>query len=355
MSISAVLDAFGLPGEKIQPEPFGSGLINHTWLFDHEAKKYILQRINNLVFRNPEAIDDNIRLIADYLKLHYPNYYFTVPVENPDSDSLIKFEKDGYFRLFEFVAGSHSYTVADEPEIAFEAAKQFGKFTRLLSGLDITKLKITLPDFHNLSLRYDQFNRALLNGNRERLAFAKALIEESKAYSNIADTYVEILKNPEFKMRVTHHDTKISNVLFDNDNNGLCVIDLDTVMPGYFISDVGDMMRTYLSPAGEEETDFNKVCIRDNFFDAIVKGYLSEMQDELTAIEKKHIVYAGKFIIYMQALRFLSDYLNNDIYYGAKYDLHNFNRAANQLKLLKALLEKEEELDNRVAAFTGSA
>ena len=108
-------------------------------------QKYILQRINNLVFRNPEAIDDNIRLIADYLKLHYPNYYFTVPVENPDSDSLIKFEKDGYFRLFEFVAGSHSYTVADEPEIAFEAAKQFGKFTVLLSGLDITKLKITLP------------------------------------------------------------------------------------------------------------------------------------------------------------------------------------------------------------------
>lgn len=352
MTISGILDAFGFPGEQVKPEPFGSGLINHTWCFHYGDKKYILQRINNQVFTMPEYIDDNIRLIADYLKQQYPGYYFTVPVESPGNDSLIKYNNAGYFRLFEFVTGSHSYTVAEEPEIAFEAAKQFGKFTRLLSGLDISKLKITLPDFHNLSLRYDQFNKALGNGNGERLLNAKTLIEESKSYSNIVDTYIAILSNPQFKLRVTHHDTKISNVLFDAYNKGLCVIDLDTVMPGYFISDVGDMMRTYLSPAGEEETNFSKVSIRDNFFDAIVQGYLSEMHNELTVAEKQHIVYAGKFIIYMQALRFLTDYLNNDIYYGAKYELHNFNRAANQLTLLRALLEKEEELNRRVAAFT---
>jgi len=123
-------------------------------------------------------------------------------------------------------------------------------------------------------------------------------------------------------------------------------------MPGYFISDVGDMMRTYLSPAGEEETDLSKIDVREDYFDAIVSGYLSEMHDELSNEEKKYFVYAGKFMIYMQALRFLADYLNNDIYYGAKYELHNFNRAANQLRLLNILIEKEPKLNMSVERFS---
>ena len=138
-------------------------------------------------------------------------------------------------------------------------------------------------------------------------------------------------------------------MLFNSKNKGLCVIDLDTVMPGYFISDIGDMMRTYLSPAGEEETDFNKVQVREEYFEAIVNGYLSEMQDELSMVEKEYFIYAGKFMIYMQALRFLTDYLNNDIYYSAKYDLHNLNRTINQLTLLDKLVEKEERLKEIVA------
>ena len=158
-------------------------------------------------------------------------------------------------------------------------------------------------------------------------------------------------ENSAFKKRVTHHDTKISNVLFDAQDKGLCVIDLDTVMPGYFISDAGDMMRTYLSPAGEEETDYSKIDVRENYFDAIVQGYLSEMKDELSAEEKKYFVYAGKFMIYMQALRFITDYLNNDIYYGASYELHNLNRATNQLTLLNILTSKEEALNKHVTNF----
>ena len=126
------------------------------------------------------------------------------------------------------------------------------------------------------------------------------------------------------------------------------MIDLDTVMPGYFISDVGDMMRTYLSAAGEEETDFSKIDVREKYFDAIVKGYLDEMNDELSAEEKNHFVYAGQFLIYMQALRFITDYLNNDIYYGASYELHNYNRTVNQLTLLNILTEKENSLNERV-------
>jgi thiamine kinase-like enzyme len=143
---------------------------------------------------------------------------------------------------------------------------------------------------------------------------------------------------------VTHHDTKISNVLFDDQDNGLCVIDLDTVMPGYFISDVGDMMRTYLSPVNEEEKDLSKIIIRNEYFKAITDGYLSEMSAELTEKEKEHFVYAGKFMIYMQALRFITDHLNNDHYYGAAYEGHNFVRANNQAVLLQKLSEKEDEL-----------
>lgn len=182
------------------------------------------------------------------------------------------------------------------------------------------------------------------NGNKNRIEQSKELIRFIKENKNIADTYESILINPAFRLRVTHHDTKISNVLFDEDDKGLCVIDLDTVMPGYFISDIGDMIRTYLSPVSEEEKDFSKIEIREDYFISIFKGYMSEMNTELTEEEKKHFIYAGKFMIYMQAIRFLTDHFNNDVYYGAKYENHNFVRAGNQGILLQRLMEKEEKL-----------
>ncbi len=202
-------------------------------------------------------------------------------------------------------------------------------------------MKTTLPQFHDLSLRYEQFLEALTHGNKERIIESDELIKILIENAHIAKEYENIKINPEFKFRVTHHDTKISNVLFDGDDKGLCVIDLDTIMSGYFINDVGDMMRTYLSPVSEEETDFSKIEVRDAFYKAIVKGYFDEMKDELTDTEKQYFFYAGQFMIYMQALRFLTDYLNNDVYYGAKYPKHNFNRAKNQIVLLQKLVEKK--------------
>jgi thiamine kinase-like enzyme len=198
-------------------------------------------------------------------------------------------------------------------------------------------LKITLPDFHNLSLRYRQFEHALKTGNPARIEDAAEIVFAIKQNKNIVDKY-ETGKD-KFTIRVTHHDTKISNVLFDEAGKGLCVIDLDTVMPGYFISDLGDMMRTYICPVSEEEKDFSKIIIRKEFYDAVVEGYLSEMGEVLTASEKEYFHFAGEFMIYMQALRFLTDHLNNDIYYGAKYEGHNFVRAGNQLSLLQRLQE----------------
>lgn len=236
-----------------------------------------------------------------------------------------------------FVKDSVTLHTVTHPDQAYEAARQFGKFTRLLSGFDAGTLQITIPDFHNLTLRYEQFNTALAQGNPQRIDETRETIEVLQQYRWIVDEFEGIRKNPDFRIRVTHHDTKISNVLFDKNGKGICVIDLDTVMPGYFISDFGDMIRTYVSPANEEEQDFDKIHVREDVLDAIIKGYLEFMGDELTDTEKNHIRYSGMFMIYMQALRFLTDHLNNDVYYGARYEGHNLVRAMNQVRLLSQL------------------
>ena len=242
-------------------------------------------------------------MISAYLQKHYPQYLFVVPVKTITGDEIFYDEQEGYFRMFPFVPASHTIDVVQSPMQAYEAAAQFGKFTKLLSGFDHTQLKITIPDFHNLSLRYQQFQEALIHGNAKRIEEAVASINLIKKNVYIADEFEKIKINPDFKLRVTHHDTKISNILFDDNNSGLCVIDLDTVMPGYFISDLGDMLRTYLSPVSEEEKDYSKIEIREEFFKSVIQGYAGEMKDELSAAEKRYFVYAGKFMIYMQGRR----------------------------------------------------
>jgi Ser/Thr protein kinase RdoA (MazF antagonist) len=344
--IQPVLSAYGFAESETAVEPFGKGLINHTWKITSSGNEYILQRINDNVFKQPKHIAANIRLVKEHLALHHPSYLFVAPLPSKDGNEMVFVEGQGYFRLFPYVKGSHSKDVAETPAQAYEAAVQFGRFTRLLSGIDLDKFRITIPDFHNLSLRYQQFNNALKNGNKQRITRAKDLIDSLVRQADIARTYEKIKSDPGVHLRVIHHDTKISNILFDENDKGLCVIDLDTVMPGYFTSDVGDMMRTYLSPANEEETDMNKIEVRDEFYKAIVRGYLDEMKDELMPAEKKYFFYSGRLMIYMQALRFLADYINDDVYYGASYPEHNLVRTQNQFTLLTRLQEKEPVLGN---------
>jgi len=339
-TLRSVLDVYSISKEAII-QPFGTGLINNTWIVNDRGKKFILQRINDNVFKQPEAIAFNVELIANYLKNTFPEYIFISPMATATGDTFIHKAGEGYFRMFPFVEGSHTIDVVETPQQAYEAAAQFGRLTRVLNKFEVDKLEITVPDFHNLSLRYQQFLTAIERGNSERKEKAKDLIKELLNHSSIVDEYQEIISDKDFIKRVTHHDTKISNVLFDKNDNGICVIDLDTVMPGYFMSDVGDMMRTYLSPVSEEEKDFSKIIIREDFYKAIVDGYYTEMKDVLTENEKQHFFYSGCFMIYMQALRFLTDYLNDDIYYGEKYPGHNFVRAGNQAVLLQQLLNKK--------------
>lgn len=342
-----ILSLYGLNPETTSIQSFGDGLINHTWMVVAGNKRYILQKVNSDVFKKPSDIDENLSMLKEYLKATHPAYLFVSPINTVGGVSLISNES-GYFRLFPFIEGSMSLNTLTRVDEAYQAARQFGMFSKILADFDAEQLNITIPNFHNLLLRYNQFNEACRQASAERLEKAADCINFINNHQEIVNTYREILNNADIPLRVIHHDTKISNILFDADNKGLCVIDLDTVMPGYFISDVGDMMRTYLSEAGEEDTDFSKISIRKDFFKAIYEGYMSEMEEVLTVAERKYFTYSGKFIIYMQAIRFLTDYLQNDIYYGAKYQDHNINRAKNQIVLLKEYikLEKELKMDN---------
>lgn len=347
-----ILRNYGLNPDQYVVTPFGTGLINRTWKISATQNPcYILQQINTAIFKHPVDIAANIRNMGDYLQQHAPGYLFAGALPTLSGYDLYVDAAGSYFRLFKFIPRSHSIAVVYTPQEAFEAARQFAQFTRLLSGFDASRLKITIPHFHDLSLRYRQFAEALTTGNARRKNEAVDLITYLQQQEHLVHTYEHIKKDPGFRIRVIHHDTKISNVLFDDQDKGLCVIDLDTVMPGYFISDVGDMLRTYLSPANEEEQDLSTIHVREDIFTAIARGYIGELKNELTETEKRHFVYSGKYMIYMQALRFLTDHLNDDVYYGARYEGHNCIRAQNQAVLLQKFIAREDLFNHIISTI----
>lgn len=206
--------------------PVQSGLINATWKVAAGSSVYVLQRINTKIFRHPEWIDDNLRMVADYLQRVNPGYLFTAPVTTKNGNGLVQMGDDCY-RVFEWIKDSHTLDVVQNTELAREAATQFGLFTAMLGGFDANRLHITLPDFHNPNLRYQQFEKSLQNGNTKRMPAATDTIRYLQSQVNILERYNAFIRHPEAKTRVTHHDTKISNVLFGSEGKGLCVIDLD--------------------------------------------------------------------------------------------------------------------------------
>jgi len=338
-----VLNAYGLNPAEISISVLGNGLINHTWKLTSSDNSWVLQKINEAVFGNPDAIAHNIEKIGAFLEKEFPSYLFTKPIKSITGTQMVRY-KNACFRLFHFIPESVTVNVVSNPEQAYEAARQFGLFTASLHNFDISGLETTLADFHNLELRYRQFQESLVNGIRERITANQDYIDFLKEHQYIVEQYKAICNDHNFKLRVTHHDTKISNVLFNKSGKGYCVIDLDTVMPGYFISDTGDMFRTYLSPVNEEETNLALVEVREEIYKAIVDGYCSAMQPYLSERESKSFYFAGLMMIYMQALRFMTDYLNGDKYYAITYPEQNLNRTKNQLALMERYLEKKEQL-----------
>ncbi|WP_231464157.1 MULTISPECIES: phosphotransferase enzyme family protein [unclassified Pedobacter] len=339
--IEKVLEGFGIDTSKAEYKPFGSGLINHTWKISSPDGEFILQKINTHVFSSPKDISDNMLMIKQYLDSVAPKYFFVGPIIAKNGDSILELDGETY-RLFPYVVNSLTIDEVEKPEQAYHAAKQFGKFTRMLEAFNPNKLKISIQDFHNLPFRVKQYRKALNIASKQRLEEAEWAIKEIERHFNIVNIFNEAVEKKELTVRVIHHDTKINNVLLNkNTGGGICVIDLDTVMPGYFISDVGDMMRTYLSLSNEEETNFENIKIRPEMFAAIYKGYMEEMEKTLNKSEKELFIYSGKFMIFMQAIRFLTDFLSGDLYYKISYPSHNLTRAENQIFLLNKYIDSE--------------
>ncbi|MCX8489565.1 MAG: aminoglycoside phosphotransferase family protein [Cyclobacteriaceae bacterium] len=340
--MNSILQQYGSQFPDASLEVISGGLINQTWKVTANGKNFILQRINDTVFKEPRKIAANVRLLADHRKVIGSDYFLVSAIKTESGEELAYEKGKGYYRLAPFVDNSKTIQVVETPDQAYEAALQFGKFSSTFSDFNAKRLHVTIPNFHDLAYRYKQFENALQTGNSQRIRACFDEITQIRRYVHLVDEYDRICMNPAFKMRVTHHDTKISNVLFDLKNKGICVIDLDTVMPGYFFSDVGDMMRTYLSPANEEEQDFSKIEVRPVFYRAIVQGYSDGMKDDLSSEERNSFFLAGQFLIYMQSLRFLTDYFNNDVYYGLQFEGQNLARTRNQLSLFSAFVRAKE-------------
>lgn len=312
-----------------------SGLINSTIKINTIDGSFILQKINSNVFKNPRLIDENIKLLSNHLHQNKSDYLFTKPVLTTTNETLVCLNNN-YYRAFNFIKDTYTINSVSSETQAYQASQAFANFTNQFSNFNCKQLQDTIPDFHNLNLRFQQFKQALKTGNKERIENNKFFIEELLNQSVICKKFSAFIKSKEVRKRVTHHDTKISNVLFNKDN-AVCVIDLDTVMAGYYLSDVGDMIRTYVCEATEDETDFSKIVVRKEVLIAINNGYMNAMHTQLSSFEKQHFYFAGEAIIYMQALRFFTDYILNDIYYKTSSINHNLIRAKNQFALLKAL------------------
>ena len=312
--------------------PLKQGLINETFEVHSVQGDFILQNINTQIFKDPFAIDHNIKAIGQYYNTNQPDQLFTHLVPNLVGETLIKWAGKHY-RAFKKIDGI-ALDVLTTASQAKAAANQFGLFTASLIEFPIAQLKVTIPQFHDLALRYHQFEQALIHGDVNRITQAKEAILFLQSHQAYVKKWLHFTGHQDAHLRVTHHDTKISNVLFKEDA-AICVIDLDTTMPGYFISDIGDMCRTYLCPVNEACEDLNLIKVLPERWTAIQEGYLEAMGEFLTNFEKDHFAFSGQSIIYMQALRFLTDFLELDQYYRVERPDQNLDRTNNQIQLLK--------------------
>lgn len=345
----ALAEKFYPEGRFHSCEPYGSGHIHETFRLikssGEHIQKFILQRFNSSVFREPEKVMNNIRKITTHLKnIGGRNsdtlYLSLVPAVSGDywyQDAL-----KNYWRCFEFIEESYTINRIESNSQAYEAAKMFGNFMLLLSDFKSDDLEITIPDFHNIVKRLESLNSAIESGIEKRKLDAARETKQITQYNNIVEEYLYIL--PDMPIRVTHNDTKINNVLFSSSTDkGICVIDLDTVMPGTVLSDFGDMVRTFTNSGDEDEVDLRKVFFRPEIFREMAVGFIEGTSGILKPIEKNNLILGGKLIIFMQAVRFLTDYLAGDPYYKIEYSEHNLVRTRNQLKLLDSFIEHEKE------------
>jgi len=347
-----VFSQFDDSTEVVSYEELASGHINDTYLIEtSNKKKYVLQRINHGVFKDVSGLINNKVAISKHIQeklSHLPkgerNREVLTFVATKKGAPFYLGKSGGYWNMMIYIADSVTYETVKNEEIAFEGGKLIGNFLNLTSDFDASRLIEVIPKFHDMSFRFSQFEDSLKKASKQRIDLAMPYIDLVWGLKDEMHILQHLKESGEIKLRVTHNDTKISNVLFDTNNKGLCVIDTDTVMPGIVHYDFGDAIRTICNTAAEDEKNLALVNFNLAYYKAYVKGFLKEMSSSLSPIEIKHLPLGAKTMIFIMALRFLTDFLADDIYYKTAYPEHNLDRAKNQFKLIESLMEHYEEM-----------
>lgn len=313
-----------------------SGHINQTFLISNHGKKYILQKINIHVFKDLKSIAQNISNVYQHLKKNaYPHSILT-PILSKEGNYLVE-EK---WRMFEFIENTKTYEKVVSADQAFEAAKFLGEFYFHLKNLEVSQIKESIPRFLDFNKRFKDFEKSRRMASPERMEKAEEELQFILEHKYLLEEWNRVL--PKFPNRIIHADPKISNFLFDENqpNKILALIDWDTLMVGPVLYDFGDMVRSYTNLKAEDDPKETKSFSKENYL-ALKEGFIYFLKDELTEIEKSKMALSGKVVIYIQAIRFLTDFFNNDQYFQVKKVDHNLYRTQNQLNLLKKILEEE--------------
>ena len=343
---------------EVSAEPYGNGHINDTYCV--ESPRYILQRINTNIFKNPDELMENIENVTAFLGKKItagggdPKRETLTVIKTVDGKNYYRYDDDNVFRMYLFVENTKSIENSKTPEDLYEAGVGFGHFQKMLADYPAGTLHESIKDFHHTPKRVEALREAIRQDRAGRAASVKAEIDFALEQAVWADTVIKGIEAGRIPLRVTHNDTKINNILFDQENGkAVCVIDLDTVMPGSMLYDFGDALRMGGSTAAEDETDLAKVWFNVTAFEAFAKGYLSEMKDALTKDEIELLPFSVKLLTYECGIRFLTDYLNGDTYFKIHREHHNLDRARNQFKLVADISGKEESMGEMIWKIVG--
>jgi hypothetical protein len=347
--LRAILAEFDIPRINYVLTPIEHGLINKSYKVIEEPigqGEYFLQQIDHDAFADIEGIMHNIEVVCNHFKTlpEAPEHLSTQ--QTTTGANYYKSADGEYWRLYNYVAGD-TYYRADNDKIAAEAGSMFGHFLTALQGIDVNLVRTTIPRFHDINLRYEQFESSLATADPERKQRAKNLIklaEENISFTR--DIYREIVNN--CSSILTHNDTKLSNLLFDSQQRGICVVDYDTLMPGYLTLDFGDSVRSICSTTLEDDTNLGGTYFDLKIFKSFTLNFIQALGTKISEAEIKLFAKTVAYMPYLMGLRMLTDYLNNDVYYTTQYEHHNFDRASNQLALFISGTAQLNEMNNIV-------
>lgn len=342
---------------EVTIEPYGNGHINDTYLTG-SSPRYILQRINTNVFKNPKEVMDNILNVTEHVRKKIiaaggdPERETLRVIKTKTGENYYEAKNGDCYRMYNYIENSVSYDITETPEQLFQAGRAFGRFQNMLSDFPADKLFETIPDFHDTRKRFENLKNAIKADKAGRAASVKDEIDFALSFEEEVGIVVDALKDGSLPCRVTHNDTKLNNVMFDKETGeAVCVIDLDTVMPGSLLYDYGDALRFGASTGAEDETDLSKIEFSLEYFEAFTNGFLGELGSAITEKECELLAFSAKLITYEIGIRFLTDYLEGDTYFKIHREHHNLDRCRTQFKLVADIEKKTDKMNEIIKKY----